>query len=106
LVILSVMAAIAFGGSLVEAAARDLSMTCTNPRRGYSVKFDAARRSFITVADGSRTSYQVHSYTASGRQIIVSGLTMDGGPRFTAYFGTHPRIEFNSGSDIQTDYCR
>jgi len=88
-----------------SAIAQPLAMTCTNPRRGYLVSFDAEKRSFVARAEEGPTPYAVTSFTRSGSQTIVSGRTPNGGPSFTAYFGSRPRIEFNTGNGIQTDLC-
>ncbi|MBD2746154.1 hypothetical protein IC232_05505 [Microvirga sp. BT688] len=85
-----------------EAAAREVSMTCTNPRQEYFVRFDDTKRQFLA----NNTRYQVHSYTTNSRGTTVSGQTVGGGPRFNAYFGSQKRMEYDSGGEIQTDLCR
>lgn len=84
------------------AAAREVSMTCTNPRQEYFVRFDDTKRQFLA----NDTRYQVHSYTTNSRGTTVSGQTVSGGPRFNAHFGPQKRMEYNSGGEIQTDLCR
>jgi hypothetical protein len=85
-----------------EAIAREVSMTCTNPRQEYYVRFDDTKRQFLA----NDTPYQAHSYTTSSRGTTVSGQTVRGGQRFNAYFGLQKLMEFNSGGEIQTDLCR
>ncbi|WP_262031715.1 hypothetical protein [Microvirga sp. Mcv34] len=94
------IACIALCGQAVFA--REVSMKCTNPRQEYLVKFDDAKRQFFA----NSTQYQVHSFTSGAGQTTVSGQTVQGGPRFNAYFGSEKRMEFISGGEIQTDLCR
>ncbi|NBJ13922.1 hypothetical protein [Microvirga arsenatis] len=82
--------------------AREVAMTCTNPRQEYRVRFDDAKRQFFA----NDTWYQVYSFTTNPRGTTVSGQTVQDGPRFNAYFGAQKRMEYNSGGEIQTDLCR
>jgi hypothetical protein len=89
-------------GISTPALAAPFSMVCENPRRSYVVTFDARQHTLVTTAEDGPTVYRVTSVAGH----TVSGLTVKGGPSFTAYFSEPMGIVFKNGKFLQTDPCR
>ena len=88
--------------------AATLSMICKNPRREYLVVFNDFSRSFIAKAEEGDTPYRVDSIRRVGESYTVKGVTIFGGPSFSALIGDGQQFIqfFDSRKLHQTDYCR
>ena len=87
--------------------AAEHKMTCENPRQGYVAVFDDVAKTFQVSAPGQDVTYSVKRIDQSGRDLIISGSTMEGGPEFMAHIGTQKRIDFLEDKKvIQTDQCK
>ncbi len=91
-------------------SARDVrSMTCAatgfEGSKDYVVRFNKDRRE-LTLTRGDVTPYQVQSVEEAPNSLIVSGLTVKGGPTFRAHFSPDKMMEyFLPGMDVQKDHC-
>jgi hypothetical protein len=93
-------------------SARDVrSMTCAatgfeGKGKDYVVRFDKDRRE-LTLTRGDVTPYEVQAVKEASNSLIVSGLTVKGGPTFRAHFSPDKMMEyFLPGMDVQKDHCR
>ena len=92
-------------------AARVWSMTCAaigfeNTGKEYVVRFNKDTRE-LTLTRGDVTPYQVQAVNEAPNLLIVSGLTVKGGPTFRAHFSPDKIMEyFFTDGDAQKDHCR
>ena len=92
---------------VADAFAATLSMICKNPRRHYRVVFDDFSRVMNIRAEGDETSYRVDSVARIGNAYTVKGVTVFGGPSYSALIGGSQQLiqYFQNGRLMQTDYC-
>ncbi len=99
--------AVSLGGAAGLVPTGQQQMICKNPRRGYSVRFDATARTFVADAGGEETPYKVDAIEENDAGYVVRGKTVPGGPDFVAYMGKNKRIELSvNGKIIQSDRCK
>lgn len=79
------------------------AMLCRNPSREYAASYSEDSKRFF--ADD--TEYKVEKVEDTARRYVISGDTVNDGPRFRAQFRPDKRIEFFvDGKLFQTDRCR